>query len=85
MLMHFFGTEQGNPVDPGNPNLGKHVFVADTGVRKGPIVRQVDRILIESSDPTALFAFLRRIFSCRKPGRLRKIRGMLAVRWAPGM
>lgn len=30
---------------------------AQTVVRKGPIVRQVDRILIESGDPKALFAF----------------------------
>jgi hypothetical protein len=33
------------------------IVTAQTGVRKGPIVRQVDRILIESSDPKALFAF----------------------------
>jgi|WetSurMetagenome_2_1015567.scaffolds.fasta_scaffold111927_2 hypothetical protein len=33
------------------------IVTAHTGVRKGPIVRQVDRILIESSDPKALFAF----------------------------
>jgi len=33
------------------------IVTAQTGMRKGPIVRQVDRILIESSDPTALFAF----------------------------
>ena len=33
------------------------IATAQTGVRKGPIVRQVDRILIESSNPKALFAF----------------------------
>ena len=33
------------------------IVAAQTSVRKGPIVRQVDRILIESSNPKALFAF----------------------------
>jgi hypothetical protein len=33
------------------------IVTAQTGMRKGPIVRQVDRILIESSNPKALFAF----------------------------
>jgi hypothetical protein len=33
------------------------IVKAQTGMRKGPIVRQVDRILIESSNPKALFAF----------------------------
>ena len=34
-----------------------NIVTAQTAMRKGPIVRQVDRILIESSDPRALFAF----------------------------
>ena len=33
------------------------IIAAQIGIRKGPIVRQVDRILIESGNPEALFAF----------------------------
>jgi hypothetical protein len=34
------------------------IAAAQTGMQKGPIVRQVDRILIESGSPEALFKFL---------------------------
>jgi hypothetical protein len=58
-------------VQPGDLNMGYRNFAiaaiflaatfmdaqAQTTVRRGPVVRQVDRVLIESGDPAALFSF----------------------------